>query len=60
LICPKCKSSRFFQTDEPTRFICIDCKTEYRLEEIKETETIPMPEAADWKPSKTTRKKVGG
>ena len=38
MICPKCKSSRFFQTEDPTRFVCIDCETKFRLiEEVKET-----------------------
>jgi len=34
-ICPKCHSAWLMQTDNPEHFICIDCKTEYKLKPIE-------------------------
>jgi DNA-directed RNA polymerase subunit RPC12/RpoP len=35
MICPQCKSSRFFQTEDPNRFICLDCKAEFELKPVE-------------------------
>ena len=31
MICPNCKSAWLQQTDNPYIFICLDCKSEFRL-----------------------------
>jgi len=31
LICPNCKSAWLQQTDDPYVFVCLDCKSEFRL-----------------------------
>jgi uncharacterized protein (DUF983 family) len=51
MICPQCKSSRLFQTDDPNRFVCLDCKTEYELKPIEKQkpEKKILREKHDWK-----------
>jgi len=31
MICPNCKSAWLQQTDDPYSFVCLDCKSEFRL-----------------------------
>jgi hypothetical protein len=33
--CPSCKSAWLMQTDNPNRFICLSCKTEYELKPVE-------------------------
>jgi tRNA(Ile2) C34 agmatinyltransferase TiaS len=34
-ICPKCHGAWLMQTEDPNRFICLDCKTEYELKPVE-------------------------
>jgi hypothetical protein len=33
--CPSCKSAWLMQTDNPNRFICLDCKAEFELKPVE-------------------------